>query len=90
MSANKTLLRNLQGVTDESRALGILNFEMESGTLFKMGLVYGFAAAAVCGVVAQRTEDERPRLDLKGQAVDHALQVAILGAERWATAHPAG
>ena len=82
-------MRSLVGMIDEYVGLRILNLEMETGTLFKMGLVYGFAAAAVCGVVAQRTEDERPRLDLKDQAVDHALQVAILGAERWAAAHPA-
>jgi uridine phosphorylase len=89
-SANPHLMRSLVGMIDEYVGLRILNLEMETGTLFKMGLVYGFAAAAVCGVVAQRTEDERPRLDLKDQAVDHALQVAIRGGDRWSAAHPAG
>jgi uridine phosphorylase len=87
-SANPHLLRSLGGMIDEYVGLRVLNLEMETGTLFKMGLVYGFAAAAVCGVVAQRTEDERPRLDLKDQAVDHALHVGVLGADRWAAEHP--
>ena len=59
-SANPHLLRRLQGMIDEYAALGVLNFEMEAGTLFKMGLVYGFAAGCVCGIIAARSEDERP------------------------------
>ena len=81
MSANKTLLRHLQGVTDEYRALGILNFEMESGTLFKMGGVYGFAAACVCAVIANRTQSEHPDLDAKDRAVRDAIRVALRAAE---------
>jgi uridine phosphorylase len=52
-SANPHLMRSLQGMTEEYRHLNILNYEMEAGTLFKMGNVYGFAAGCVCGVVAQ-------------------------------------
>ena len=48
-SANKHLLRRLRGMIDEYQGLGVLNFEMEAGTLFKMGVVYGFAAAACAG-----------------------------------------
>ena len=36
-SANPHLLRWLHGITEEYRHLNILNYEMESGTLFKMG-----------------------------------------------------
>ena len=79
-SANPNLLRRLDGVTDEYRALNILNYEMEAGTLFKMGLVYGFAAGCVCGVIAQRTAAERPRLDKKAEAVDRAVRCAIAAA----------
>jgi uridine phosphorylase len=82
-SANPKLLRRVVGMIDEYAGLGVLNLEMETGTLFKMGLVYGFAAGAVCGVVAQRAEDERPRLDLKDQAVDNAVRVAIGAAGAW-------
>jgi uridine phosphorylase len=85
-SANPRLLRRLRGSIDEYRDLRVLNFEMEAGTLFKMGAVYGFAAACVCGIIAQRTEDEQPRLEEKDAAVDRAIRVAVAGADEWAAA----
>jgi uridine phosphorylase len=76
-SANPYLQRWLQGITAEYRHLRVLNYEMESGTLFKMGGVYGFAAGCVCGVVAQRTEGENVVLEAKAGAVENAINVAI-------------
>ncbi len=83
-SASPTLLRRLRGQTDEYRDAGILAYEMEAGTLFTMGLVYGFRAACVLGVVAQRTQAEQPVLDAKDRAVDNATRVALAAAEAWA------
>jgi uridine phosphorylase len=83
-SANPNLMRSLQGMTEEYRHLNILNYEMEAGTLFKMGNVYGFAAGCVCGVVAQRTKEEKPVLESKALAVQHAIEVAITAAEKFA------
>jgi uridine phosphorylase len=80
-SANPHLLRWLRGITAEYRGLNILNYEMECGTLFKMGGVYGFAAACIAGVVAQRTAGEAIVLEQKGMAVEHAIQVALATAE---------
>jgi uridine phosphorylase len=80
-SANKNLLRHLRGMTEEYRALGILNFEMEAGTLFKMGSVYGFAAACICAVIAERTQSENPDLEAKDRAVRDAIRVALRAAE---------
>ena len=79
-SANKHLLRWLHGITDEYRHLNILNYEMECGTLFKMGSVYGFGAACVCGVIAARTQGENVVQELKQQAIDNAIQVALQAA----------
>jgi uridine phosphorylase len=76
-SANPYLLRSLQGITQEYRHLNILNYEMECGTLFKMAGVYQFAAACVCGVVAQRTEHENVILEQKDRAVKNAIAVAV-------------
>jgi uridine phosphorylase len=81
-SANPYLQRHLQGITEEYRRLNILNYEMEAGTLFKMGGVYGFAAACVCGVIAQRMEQEGISLESKQQAIEQAIQVAILTASK--------
>lgn len=82
-SANPHLMRSLQGVTDEYRRLNILNYEMECGTLFKMASVYGFRAACVCGVVAQRTIGENVMLEQKSIAIDNAIKVAVQTAEQW-------
>jgi len=88
-SANKHLLRRLHGMIDEYQGLGVLNFEMEAGTLFKMGVVYGFAAACACGIIAQRGEAEEPLHDIKDAAIDGAIRVAVEAADRW-SARPAG
>jgi uridine phosphorylase len=82
-SANPVLLRRLRGLIDEYQALGVLNFEMEAGTLFKMGLVYRFTAGCVVGIVAQRNEAEEPDLTKKGEAVEHASRVAVAAADAW-------
>lgn len=76
-AANPNLMRSLQGITAEYRRLNILNYEMECGTLFKMAGVYDFAAAAVCGVVAQRTITEAVIVSQKDVAVNHAIATAI-------------
>jgi uridine phosphorylase len=80
-SANPNLQRWLQGITEEYRALNILNYEMEAGTLFKMAGVYRFAAACICAVVAQRTEQETVVIKSKETAVKNAIAVAIKAAE---------
>jgi uridine phosphorylase len=84
-SANPHLMRSLQGMTEEYRNLRILNFEMEAGFLFKQALVYGLAAGCVLAVIAQRTTGEQVMLDLKDEAIDHAIAVAVEGARRWTT-----
>jgi uridine phosphorylase len=76
-SANRHLQRRLQGITAEYRSLNILNYEMEAGTLFKMAGVYGFSAACICGVVAQRTQEEAIILEEKGRAIERAIRVAL-------------
>ncbi|MBA3281790.1 MAG: nucleoside phosphorylase [Acidimicrobiia bacterium] len=80
-SANPHLIRRVTGMLDEYADLGILNFEMEAGTLFKMGGVYGFSAGCVCGIIAQRTEDESVDLAEKDAAIDRAIQVAVAAAD---------
>ncbi len=76
-SANPHLQTWLTGITEEYRRLNILNYEMEAGTLFKMAGVYGFAAACICAVVAQRTQAEEIVLSDKDLAVKRAIEVAI-------------
>ena len=76
-SANPHLQSWLLGITEQYRNLNILNYEMEAGTLFKMGSVYGFAAACICAVVAQRNEGESILVGKKKQAVARAIEIAL-------------
>jgi uridine phosphorylase len=76
-SANPNLQTWLTGITKEYRRLKILNYEMEAGTLFKMAGVYGFAAACICGVVAQRTQAEDIVSADKNPAAERAIKIAI-------------
>jgi uridine phosphorylase len=84
LSANPHLLRSLQGVTQEYRRLNLLNYEMEAGTLFKMGLVYGFAAGCVCAVLAERLVNEAVDLAVKQRAEQDAIRVALAALPRLA------
>ena len=83
-SANPHLIRRHVGMTEEFRNLNVLNFEMECGTVFTMGQVYGFTAGCVCGVVAARTEDEHPDMEAKKRAVNGAIRTALKAAEGFA------
>jgi uridine phosphorylase len=76
-SANSHLQPWLQGITQAYRSLGILNYEMEVGTLFKMASVYEVKAACVCAVIAQRTEEETILLESKQNSVNRMIQVAL-------------
>jgi uridine phosphorylase len=76
-SANPYLQSWLRGITADYRQLNILNYEMEVGTLFKMAGVYGFQAACVCAIVANRTAGESIVLADKEAAVERAIAVAM-------------
>lgn len=76
-SANQNLQPWLQGITATYRQLNILNYEMETGTLLKMAGVYGFKAASICAVVAQRTAAEKIVVADKDQTVRKAIEVAV-------------
>jgi uridine phosphorylase len=80
-SANPYLLRRLVGQTEEYRRLGILNYEMESATVFTCASVYGLRAGCVCAVIAQRTEDENVVLDAKTDAITNTISVALAAAQ---------
>jgi len=82
-SANPQLLRCHRGSIEEYRSLRVLNLEMEAGTLFKMGGVYGFSAGCVVGIIAHRDQEERPDLANKDAAVANAVEVAVTAADTW-------
>jgi uridine phosphorylase len=90
-SVNKHLLRWLQGITEEYQRLNILNYEMETGTLFKMANVYGIAAACICAIVADRTSSEEIKAEVKQAAEQDAIRVALHALGNPSSAyHPGG
>jgi uridine phosphorylase len=82
-SANPILLRKHVGMTEEYRALGILNYEMEAATVFTASSVYGMAAGCVCAVIAQRTDGENVVFARKDGAIEDAITVAINASVAW-------
>jgi uridine phosphorylase len=80
-SANRSLQPHLRNIAEEYQHLNLLNFEMEAGTLLKMAGIYGFRAACICGVVAQRTQSEKIMRECKTTAVENAIRVAVAAAE---------
>lgn len=52
--------RQFKGSMQEWQDLGVLNYEMESSTLFTMCASQGWRAACVAGVIVNRTQQEIP------------------------------
>ncbi len=52
-----------QGSCEEWQKLGVMNYEMESATLFTMCAALGLKAACVAGVLVNRTRQEIPNVD---------------------------
>lgn len=54
------VVKRFQGSFEEWRALGVLNYEMESATLFTMCASQGLRAGCVAGVLVNRNDTETP------------------------------
>lgn len=65
-----------QGSFDEWQKLGVMNYEMESATLFTMCSALGLKAACVAGVLVNRTRSEIP--DIDHQKVEKIAVQAVL------------
>lgn len=73
----------MRGSLAEWRRIGVLNYEMESSTLFTMCGANGWRAGCVAGVIAQRTESEAiVDESIVAQTEELAISVAIEGARR--------
>lgn len=69
-----------QGSCEEWQKLNVMNYEMESATLFTMCAALGLKAACVAGVLVNRTRQEIPNVD--HQMVEkNAVSVVIKAAE---------
>ena len=69
--------RHLQGSREEWEHLGVLNYEMESATLFTMCSANGWRAGCVSGVLVNRTQQETPDEAQVKRVEDGAIATAI-------------
>jgi len=68
---------HLRGSMAEWQKLGVLNFEMESATLFTMCSTQGWRAGCVAGVIVNRHQHEIPDEDLIAQVESRTVRVVV-------------
>ncbi len=66
---------------DEWQRLHVLNYEMETSTLFVMGNALGARAGAVLGVIVNRQTGETPEAKLVDEYTKRAVEVSVEGAK---------
>ena len=74
--------RRFQGITEEWRRLGVLNYEMEAATLLTLASTMGLRAGCAAGVVVNRTEGEHVTPHALAAGEHNALLVAVGAAVR--------
>jgi uridine phosphorylase len=81
-TASGQVLPRFRGSLSEWRRLGVVNYEMEAATLFTMCAANGWRAGCVAGVIAQRTDQERPTDEaMIARTEDAAINVVLEGAK---------
>ena len=74
--------RHLQGSLSEWQALGVMNYEMESATLFTMCATHGYRAGCVAGVIVNRHHAEIPDQATIEATEERAVAVVVGAAGR--------
>lgn len=77
--------RQFKGSLAEWQALGVLNYEMETGTLFTMCQAMGLKAGCVAGVIARRTSSEGIAESQSDSAEERAIRTAVAAAKKLLT-----
>ncbi len=78
--------RRFQGSMQEWQDMGVLNFEMESATLFTMCASQGLKAGCVAGVIINRTQKEIPDEAAMKLVETRSIKVVVDAARRMLTA----
>lgn len=74
--------REFRGSLSEWQALGVLNYEMETGTLFTMCQALGLKAGCVAGVIARRTSSEGIAESHSDGAEERAIRIGVAAAKK--------
>lgn len=78
------VIRSFRGSADEWTALNVLNYEMESATLFTQCAVNGWRAGMVTGVLVNRTTQEMPDPSVHDRVESNAVRTVVEAARRLA------
>lgn len=81
-TATGRVTRRFQGSLDEWQSMGVLNYEMESATLFTMCASSGWRAGCVAGVLVNRTQQETPDAEVIARAESGVVEVVVAAARR--------
>lgn len=81
------VLPELQGSADQWQQLNVLNFEMESATLFTMCSANGWRSGMVAGVLVNRHHGETPDPAAHASAVNNSVRVVLDAAASLTTDH---
>lgn len=79
-SFRKYTLRSIRGATEEWRALGVLNYEMESATLFTMTSSMGLRGGCVTGVVNRGSTGRITEKTLR-EGTENVIKVVVASLE---------
>ena len=71
------VIHSLRDSLAEWQALGVLNYEMESATLFTMCSANGWRAGCIAGVIVNRHDQEMPASDVAEQVEAKSVAVVI-------------
>ncbi len=74
-----------RGSMAEWQAMGVLNYEMESATLFTMCATQGLRAGCVAGVLVNRTEQETPDEETAQRIESTSVAIVVDAARRLLT-----
>ncbi len=74
--------RHFRGSMSEWRSLGVLNYEMESATLFTMCAVNGWRAGCLAGVLVNRNEEEIPDESAAAAVEETSVRLGVDAARR--------
>jgi uridine phosphorylase len=71
------VVQRFRGSVDEWQSMGVLNYEMETATLFTMCASQGLRGGCVAGVLVNRTEQETPDEEVIANAESSAVAIVI-------------
>jgi len=78
------VVERFRGSLDEWQSMGILNYEMESATLFTMCASSGWRAGCVAGVLVNRTQQETPDAATIASTESNAVTIVVAAARQLA------